>query len=253
MITKEKLIRLKGLYVDQFLRLQHVLKEKRKTYLQSIKKEKETLSSIHDQSKESPRERKLYEKFKALNHYHKRYGPEAILRRKYIEKRTNASEVTNKNIPKCHYIEGGVKCLEKSLPCMKYCKKHVLEDKKQVLFKACGIEKSGIVCQEPVVNVFEDASCVLHIPIPSPRVYCKRKYESETEDEIDVKIEDIKEEPTVVVMQSNDEVQEIQQPIPDENNITIVHETILTQVKDSKSVKKSPDLNTTTEIEVTVV
>lgn len=43
MITKDKLVRLKSLYVDQFLRLQHVLKEKRKQYLLNIKKEKETL------------------------------------------------------------------------------------------------------------------------------------------------------------------------------------------------------------------
>lgn len=81
-----------------------------------------------------------------------------------------------------------------------------MEDKKQILFKTCGIEKSGVVCQEPVMNVFEDSSCVLHsILYSTPRTYVKRKYESETEDEesfmkevkmeeSEIKIEDIKEE-----------------------------------------------------------
>lgn len=42
-ITKEKLKRLQSLYIDQFQRLQHVLKEKRRNYLHSVKREKETL------------------------------------------------------------------------------------------------------------------------------------------------------------------------------------------------------------------
>lgn len=163
-----------------------------------------------------------------------------------MEKRTNSSELASKNIPKCHYIEGGVKCLEKSLPCMKYCKKHVLEDKKQVLFKPCGIEKSGIICQEPVVNVFEDSCCVLHIPIPSPRVYCKRKYESETEDEAEIKIEEIKEEPKCLVKSNAEEIMDI--PQIQEHNITIAHEPM--EIEKSKEVKRDPDHNTTTEIQV---
>jgi hypothetical protein len=58
-----------------------------------------------------------------------------------------------------------------------------LEDKKQVLFKACGVEKSGIVCQEPLANIFEDATCFLHVQVPSQRTFTKKKYETESEDE----------------------------------------------------------------------
>lgn len=42
-IAREKLIRLQSLYIDQFRRLQYLLKEKRRKYLLSLKKEKETL------------------------------------------------------------------------------------------------------------------------------------------------------------------------------------------------------------------
>ena len=87
MITKDKLLKLQSLYIDQFQRLHHVLKEKRRQYLIDIRREREKLCSIHDQYKDSPKERKLYEKLKALNHYHKKYGVEAILHRKCLEKR----------------------------------------------------------------------------------------------------------------------------------------------------------------------
>lgn len=223
-ITKEKMQRLQALYIDQFERLKYVLREKRRQYLLAIKREKEIYSSIHDQYKDSPRERKLYSKLKALNHYHNRFGVEALLHRQYLEKRQKASEPTimaapaipqPKNIPKCNYTEGGVKCLEKSVLGCKFCRKHIMEDKKQVLFKACGIEKSGIVCQEPVVNIFEDSTCILHMPFPVPKQYVKRKYESEDDDaasieikkekiEIKDEIQDVEMDTTTVVGESSD-------------------------------------------------
>lgn len=43
LITREKLIRLQSLYIDQFKRLQHLLKEKKRRYLHSRKVEHETL------------------------------------------------------------------------------------------------------------------------------------------------------------------------------------------------------------------
>lgn len=191
-ISKEKMQRLQSLYIDQFQRLQYVLREKRRHYLQGMKKEKETLSSIHDQYKDSPKERKLYSNLKAMNHYHRRYGVESLLHRQYREKRQKQLEPTlmaapanpiQKNIPKCIFSEGGVKCNERSIPCCKYCRKHIMEDKKQILFKACGIEKSSIVCQEPVVNIFDESACVLHTIMPVPKTFVKRKYESDTEED----------------------------------------------------------------------
>lgn len=43
LITREKLIRLQSLYIDQFKRLQHLLKEKKRRYLHSRKVEHESL------------------------------------------------------------------------------------------------------------------------------------------------------------------------------------------------------------------
>lgn len=194
-VSKQKMERLQQLYIDQFQRLQYVLKEKRKQYLADLKKEKESLCSIHNQWRASPKERKLYEDLKAMNRYHKRFGAEALMHRQFLDKRQKQleqqqsippmSSLQSKNISKCIYTEGGVKCNERVVPCCRYCRKHILEDKKQILFKACGIEKSGVECQEPTMMIFEDATaaCVLHSTLPSPRVYMKRKYESETEDD----------------------------------------------------------------------
>lgn len=114
-ISNEKMQRLQNLYIDQFQRLQYVLREKRRQYLHEIKKEKETLSSIHHQAKDSPKERRLYNNLKAMNHYHKRFGTEALLHRQFIEKRQKLFEPTlmaapilpqQKNIPKCSFSEG---------------------------------------------------------------------------------------------------------------------------------------------------
>lgn len=43
LITREKLIRLQSLYIDQFKRLQHLLKEKKRRYLHGRKIEHETI------------------------------------------------------------------------------------------------------------------------------------------------------------------------------------------------------------------
>lgn len=212
-ISQEKMIKLQSLYIDQFQRLQKVLREKRRSYMYGVKREKEIYSNIFDQYRDSPRERKLYEKFKAMNHYHQRkHGVEAVLHKKYLEKRQqselaiNPASLMAKNIQKCNFSDG-VKCTEKAMPGnTRYCRKHIMEDKKQILFKICGIEKSGVVCQEPVMNVLEDSTCVLHTTLfTSPRVYVKRKYESETEED-DSFCKEFKLEESAEVIIKNEEI-----------------------------------------------
>lgn len=196
-ITKDKLKKLQGLYVEQFQRLQHVLKERRRVYLHALKREKETLSSIYNQPLDTPEERVMYAKLKALNHYHRKFGMHAVLHKKLQEKRRKITEGAEKKLPyhnKCLFTEGGVKCGERSVPATKYCKKHILEDKRQVLFRACGIEKADILCQEPVPNVFQNATCILHMSCPEPRQYIHKKYESDTEDEDEPKLKKPKQE-----------------------------------------------------------
>ena len=51
---------------------------------------------------------------------------------------------------------------------------HAGSDRKQVLFRTCGIEKGGIECHvrtEPVPMIFDDATCPLHIKMPPERSY----------------------------------------------------------------------------------
>ncbi|XP_011161233.1 KAT8 regulatory NSL complex subunit 2 isoform X2 [Solenopsis invicta] len=179
-IAREKLIRLQSLYIDQFRRLQYVLKEKRRKYLLALKKEKETLCSIHNQKKETAKEKKLYEKLKALNRYHRRSGVEAILYRKSLERRAQVTEPLQKppNVSKCVFTEGGVKCGERTLPSAKHCRKHILKDQHQVLFKACGAVRADIECHEPVPVIF-DSNCVFHMNLPSPCKLEPTKFEEE--------------------------------------------------------------------------
>ncbi|XP_055620913.1 KAT8 regulatory NSL complex subunit 2 [Toxorhynchites rutilus septentrionalis] len=252
-ITKEKLTRLQELYTDQFHRLQHVLKEKRRRYLHELRREREQYCSIHDQVKKSPKERKMYEKLKALNHYHRKYGMEAILHRKYLEKRAKATEGLHQkaaSYAKCAFTEGGVKCGERTLPCCKFCRKHILEDKKQVLFKSCAVEKSGVVCQEALANIFEDSTCYLHVVLPAQKSFTKKKYESESEGDEELHseikkemLELVKEEKyspfrsqssstTATAAETEDQEMMIDPPIV-ENNITIVHDEEPDNLEDS--------------------
>ncbi|XP_022210928.1 LOW QUALITY PROTEIN: KAT8 regulatory NSL complex subunit 2 [Drosophila obscura] len=185
-IAELKLNKLQGLYREELSHLQLVLKHRRRQYLHDIRREREIYCSIHDQLKETPHERKLYEQLKALNSYHRRQGVEAVLYKKFKEKRARDTLFAAKstNNPKCIFTEGGVKCGERTLPCCKHCRKHILEDKRQVLFRACGVERSGVVCQEPVTSMLEDSNCVLHLSVvPAGRQYIQKKCESETEDD----------------------------------------------------------------------
>ncbi|KAJ1527049.1 hypothetical protein ONE63_008590 [Megalurothrips usitatus] len=169
-VTRDKLIRLQSLYIEQFRRLQHVLRERRRKYLHSLKREKESLCSISGQARTSPREQKLYEKLKALNHYHKRNGVEAVLHKKALERRASVTDGMNVRpapFPKCVYTEGGVKCGARSLPVSKYCPKHILQDAHQVLFRPCGCKiGSDSECKEPLPDIAEDAFCVYHTVLP---------------------------------------------------------------------------------------
>ncbi|XP_011301585.1 KAT8 regulatory NSL complex subunit 2 [Fopius arisanus] len=182
-IAREKLIKLQSLYIDQFKRLQYMLREKRRKYLHAIKTEKETLCSIYNQPKDTPKEKKIYDKLKALNGYHRKSGVEAILYRKSIERRVKCTEgLPHKppSVPKCIFTEGGVKCGERTLPAAKHCRKHILKDERQVLFKACGAKRADIACHEPVPVVF-DCNCVFHMDLPTPITLEPMKFVKDTQ------------------------------------------------------------------------
>jgi KAT8 regulatory NSL complex subunit 2 len=104
-ITKDKLIKLQSLYIEQYRHLQHVFKECKRKYVHNLKREKETccelnythirimllhlnfLGNIYNQIRENPKEQRLYKKLKALNKYHRTHGVEAILNKRLHDSR----------------------------------------------------------------------------------------------------------------------------------------------------------------------
>lgn len=173
LIMRDKLIRLQSLYIDQFKRLQHIMKEKRRKYLHTYKQEKESLGSIRDY-KQDPETLHKYEKLKYIKRYHRRYGKEALLHRQSKQRRIAVSEGSNyrpPSYPRCINIDGSAKCLERALPLSKYCSKHILNDNHQALFRQCSFGDTSCTC--PVASWEEEPLCHRHTPLSEcePRIH----------------------------------------------------------------------------------
>ncbi|RZC42961.1 KAT8 regulatory NSL complex subunit 2 [Asbolus verrucosus] len=176
-ITRDKLIKLQSLYIEQYRHLQHVFKE----------------CNIYNQIRENPKEQRLYKKLKALNKYHKTHGVEAILNKRLHDSRAKITDGIFSKPPsysKCLFTEGGVKCGERTLPLARHCRKHILEvriflclhyDQNQVLFRPCGKKKADIECRTPVEAIFEDTCCNLHMDIPPIKSYAQLRKNSESD------------------------------------------------------------------------
>ena len=178
---RDKLIRLQKLYIDQFQRLQYLLREERRKYRHSVRREKENqLMSVHRQPKQDPGEMAAYEKLKALNHYSKPQGVEAVLQAQLMEKRTRAGNSTAEppkappGTVKCQFnLTESTKCGETSIPSMKYCSRHVLSDPAQMLFRACGVVTDADdaatdgPCAAPVPDIGDVSvvSCLYHTSV----------------------------------------------------------------------------------------
>ncbi|XP_037540569.1 KAT8 regulatory NSL complex subunit 2 isoform X1 [Nematolebias whitei] len=134
LITREKLIRLQSLYIDQFKRLQHLLKEKKRRYLHNRKMEHETLGSSLLTGLEglSMKERENLKKLKALRRYRRRYGVEALLHRQLRERRQAVTEgapqlhsrTVNEN---CIAFVEDTRCTNPCLPMARHCVSRILE------------------------------------------------------------------------------------------------------------------------------
>ncbi|XP_045585168.1 KAT8 regulatory NSL complex subunit 2 isoform X2 [Procambarus clarkii] len=174
-IYLEKLQRLKSMYIGEYKRLAHILRESRRKYLQAIRLEKESMVSIHAQPKTTPEERAAYNQLRAMNRYHKHLGTHSLLYRQQLERRLQVTEGVNYKpgasvgCVKCVYSEGSWRCGEKSVPLSKYCSKHILHDPNQVLFGACGVRRCGDdQCSVPVMCLPYTTTCIYHTPIPDP-------------------------------------------------------------------------------------
>jgi len=184
LITRDKLIRLQSLYIDQYRYLHHMLRERRRRYLYALKREKETCSSIANQIHDSSKEQRMYKKLKAFNSYHRKHGIEAVCNKRLHERRLKVTEGAAPKphtFSKCVFTEGGVKCGERALPVTRHCRKHILVDPNQVLFRACGKVRSDTECTTPVEAIFDDATCRLHMDIPPLRSYAQIRKDSESD------------------------------------------------------------------------
>lgn len=187
----------------------------------------------------------MYEKLKALNQYHRRNGEEEILHKKYIEKRAKATKGIAQKLPshsKCMFTEGGVKCGDPTLPCCKFCRRHILFDKKQILFQACNVEKSGVICKEPIANILEHSSCFLHIELRPQQSYTLKKYESETEDEDEVLLTPHKQDSNFGVfnnvLETPMNIQQTENESPSSNikKENIIHDSRISSREESREV-----------------
>lgn len=175
---REKLIRLQSLYIDQFKRLQHLLKEKKRRYLHNRKVEHEALGSSLLTGPEGllAKERENLKRLKCLRRYRQRYGVEALLHRQLKERRMLATDGaaqqahTTRSSQRCLAFVDDVRCSNQSLPMTRHCLTHICQDTNQVLFKCCqGSEE--VPCNKPVpVSLSEDPCCPLHFQLP-PQMY----------------------------------------------------------------------------------
>lgn len=178
---RDKLIKLRRLYIEQYGHIQYILKEKRLKYIQAQRNEDELYGELYSfrNNRDSPE----YAKLRAMLRYHKTFGPEALLQEQAKRRKlsrpptvgphphpnahcrafdaaatTTAGDLQQKNI--CIFSKTAQGCDKPCLPLSPYCKQHILYDTKQVLFRPCA---GGIPpCLTPVVSFARKNKCLLH-------------------------------------------------------------------------------------------
>ena len=202
---RDKLIRLQKLYIEQFGRLGHLLRESRRTYLAQVREEREAgLMNMSHQ----PGDQQTLSKLKALTHYHCPAGREALLAARLRDKRAAVSggskassgasslSVGASPAPCQHHLTSSTKCGQGVVPMSRFCPRHVLQDTNQVLFRQCGAltNKEDGPCEVPVPAIFSHTHCVFHVklqpPLSRPHTVLPEENHSENlNDKNDIKIE----------------------------------------------------------------
>ncbi|KAH3730878.1 KAT8 regulatory NSL complex subunit 2-like [Dreissena polymorpha] len=162
LVMRDKLIRLQSLYIEQFKRLQHVMKERRRKYMHTVGHEKDSFGAIGQYSKDLESQEN-WSRYTAMKRYHRRYGMEALLHRQSKERRIAASDGSNYKPPvhsKCSVHTNGEKCSNPTLPLSKYCFSHILHDPHQVLYRPCSFGDG--TCSLPVATCEDVPCCTLH-------------------------------------------------------------------------------------------
>lgn len=164
-ILRDKMIKLRRLYIEQYGHTQYILKEKRLKYIQAQRNEDELFGELY--SYRNYRDSPDYAKLRAMLRYHKTFGPESLLqeqakRRKIIPHQSiSASTELQESI--CIYSKTAQGCDKPCIPLSPYCRQHILYDTKQVLFRPCA---GGVPpCLTPVVSFTKKNKCWLHTAI----------------------------------------------------------------------------------------
>lgn len=165
-ITRDKLVRLQRLYLNQFKRLTDVLMEKRALYLRN-----RGASGSVSKDFASPQEEALYKRYRAYYRYHRTYGAEAVLKDRLKEKQKSART----GVP---VIDEGVTCNQAgcsntAIPLSRFCRSHILNDRKQQLFERCdGDSNNGLPCSTVLLKVRGPRDvCLIHAA-PNPSLDC---------------------------------------------------------------------------------
>jgi KAT8 regulatory NSL complex subunit 2 len=182
LMFRDKLIRLQSLYLDQFKRLHHRLKENRRQYLRSMRS---AIRSLPADSQDAESHATML-KIRALSRYYKKFGKEALLVRQCKERRMAFSEGSTYKapiFPTCVYKSADENCNERALPSSHYCPLHILADSRQVLYTSCSY---GSLCSQPVLVLSDEPPprCHLHRHLqPVKYRYCRREIEMNMKEE----------------------------------------------------------------------
>jgi len=222
---RDKLIRLQKLYIEQFGRLGHLLRESRRTYLAQVRDERDAgLVTMSAQ----PGDQQTFSKLKALTHYHSPAGREALLAARLRDKRAAVSGGSKQSsgasslsvgagpAPCQHHLTSSTKCGAGVVPMSRFCPRHVLQQPGQVLFRQCGAltDKEDGPCEVPVPAIFSHTHCVFHVKLqPAVSRVPADKNNSENDEERieekgDVKVEIKTEGGASISDISNDKVEE---------------------------------------------
>ncbi|XP_066926750.1 KAT8 regulatory NSL complex subunit 2-like [Clytia hemisphaerica] len=157
-ICKEKMERLRTLYMLQYKRLNHNLKEDRRKMVTQYDMEPQTLLQVKPANVTGDPYTDFVEDMHLTN-YQKLTGPELLAERQMKEKRNHGKK---SDLARCHFSSDGSRCSSKVLPFSKYCFHHICSDQEQYLFEQCTSkdEKDNNKCIEPAFIFHE--TCQQH-------------------------------------------------------------------------------------------
>ncbi|VVC41718.1 Potential DNA-binding domain [Cinara cedri] len=171
--VRDKYVKLQLLYAQEFKYLLFKYQKKRREFLINKKCDSGPSENglLNNSRWATEEEYQKFQKLKQLEQYQKLpTGQEAVVFKTAMDRKFRATKLSGnkeKQRPLCSSVEMGIKCTEELIPYSNFCKKHILKDPNQVLFRACGILQNYNICQEPIVNSDIESTCVLHKNLPN--------------------------------------------------------------------------------------